>query len=250
MIRFRGQRILLDIEGTVSDIQFVRQVLFPYARREVASFLTRHLTTPEVQSALHQMARDGGASDWENRVVPDLQSPEAIDAICQTVHRWIDSDSKQTGLKSLQGMIWEAGYRDGTLRAPLFPDVPAALTRWREAGLSLAIYSSGSIAAQKLFFGHTTVGDMTPLFSQYFDTTSGPKRSVDSYRQIARSSGLAPERILFLSDIPDELDAARAAGFATGCVVRPGNAAVDNPTHAVVNHFDEIEAVSDAESAA
>ncbi len=248
MIRFRGRRVLLDIEGTTSDIAFVRDVLFPYAHREVGPFLTRNSDQPSVQAAVEQLAHDAGATNFEAWCPPGLGAAAQRDWVCAAVQRLIESDSKQTGLKALQGLIWEAGYRDGTLRAHVYPEVPSALTRWRQAGLSLAIYSSGSIAAQKLFFSHTIAGDLTPHFSDYFDTTSGPKRSADSYRSIVHASALNAADLLFLSDIPEELDAAHTAGLHTGLVMRAGNASVASPTHPVVTTFDAIDAVSAAVS--
>ena len=246
MIHFRGRRVLLDIEGTTSDIAFVRDVLFPYAHREVGPFLTRNSDQPAVQAAVEQLARDAGATDFAAWCPPGLAASGQRAWVCAAVRRLIESDSKQTGLKALQGLIWEAGYRDGTLRAHVYPEVASALTRWRQAGLSLAIYSSGSIAAQKLFFSHTIAGDLTPLISDYFDTTSGPKRSADSYRHIVQASSMAASDLLFLSDIPEELDAAHSAGLFTGLVVRAGSAPALSPTHPVVTSFDAIDAVSAA----
>ncbi len=243
MIEFRGVRILLDIEGTTSDIAFVRDVLFPYARREVAPFLERHSHQTTVQSALNQMAIDAGAADLAHWCPHPFPSPEAQTWIGAEVGRWMDVDSKKTGLKALQGLIWESGYRDGSLRAHVYPEVPAAFQRWTDAGLSLAIYSSGSIPAQKLLFTHTVAGDLTPFLSAYFDTTSGPKRAVASYHTIVAASGLAPAEMLFLSDIPEELDAAREAGLGTGHVVRRGTVVAGTAIHPVVSSFDEISAV-------
>ena len=242
MIDFRGACILLDIEGTTSDIGFVRDVLFPYARREVAPFLERHSHEPAVQSALNQMAIDAGAADLAHWCPHPFPSFEAQLWIRNEVGRLMDVDSKKTGLKALQGLIWGSGYRDGTLRAHVYPEVPLAFQRWTDAGLSLAIYSSGSIPAQKLLFAHTIAGDLTPFLSANFDTTSGPKRSVDSYRVISTASGLSPGNMLFLSDIPEELDAAREAGLATGLVVRPGTSITGPARHPAVSSFDEITA--------
>ncbi len=241
MIRFRGRRVLLDIEGTTSDIAFVRDVLFPYAHREVGAFLTANSGQPAVLQALEQMARDAGAAGFSSWCPRTLDPSSQRAWVCAEVRRLIKSDSKTTGLKTLQGLIWAAGYRDGTLRAHVYPEVPNALVRWRQAGLSLAIYSSGSIAAQKLFFGHTIAGDLTHHLSGYFDTTSGPKRSADSYHRIVEASALKAADILFLSDIPEELDAARLAGLETGLVVRPGNAPVGQPAHPVVTTLDDVE---------
>lgn len=246
MIRFRGRRVLLDIEGTTSDIAFVRDVLFPYAHREVGAFLTANSGQPNVEQALEQMARDAGASGFPGWCPSTLDPSSQRAWVCAEVRRLIESDSKTTGLKALQGLIWAAGYRDGTLRAHVYPEVPNAFTRWRQAGLSLAIYSSGSIAAQKLFFSHTIAGDLTPHLSGYYDTTSGPKRSADSYRRIIAESGIPAADMLFLSDIQEELDAARSAGLETGLVVRPGNAPVSSPGHPVITTLDEVEVANSA----
>jgi enolase-phosphatase E1 len=246
MIRFRGRRVLLDIEGTTSDIAFVRDVLFPYAHREVGAFLTANAGQPAVLQALEQMARDAGAAGFTSWCPSTLDPSSQRAWVCAEVRRLIEADSKTTGLKTLQGLIWTAGYRDGTLRAHVYPEVPNAFTRWRQAGLSLAIYSSGSIAAQKLFFGNTIAGDLTSHLYGYFDTTSGPKRSADSYRRIVSESGLTASEVLFLSDIQEELDAARSAGLHTGLVVRPGNAPVGSPSHPVVTSLDEVEVIDSA----
>lgn len=151
-------------------------------------------------------------------------------------------DRKSTGLKALQGLIWDAGYRSGALRGHLFPDVPVALEAWREAGIRLRVFSSGSVHAQKLLFGHTEYGDLTGLFEGFHDTTTGPKQEAASYQAIAGAFGLPPEAILFLSDVRGELDAAAAAGLRTGLVVRPGNRAEEPGDHAVYTSFDELAA--------
>lgn len=192
--------ILTDIEGTTSPITFVKEVLFPYAARELPAFLMAHWQDEAVQE--HVSTLPGSAST----------SPQSANALLQ---QWIQEDRKATPLKALQGMIWQTGYASGELRSPLYPDVLPALTRWRTAGLMLCVYSSGSIAAQKLLFGYTEQGDITSLFSGYFDTTSGPKQSVDSYRRICQSLDANPDEVLFLSDIAAELDAAATAGLAT-----------------------------------
>lgn len=204
----RVSAVLIDIEGTTSSIAFVHEVLFPYARQALPEFVRSHAANPAVRAELDATAAEAGID------------PHDLDAIITTLIAWIDADRKATPLKSLQGMIWEDGYRSGAFRAHLYPDTPPALSAWHEAGLPLYIYSSGSIHAQKLFFGHSEAGDLRHLFSGYFDTTSGGKREAASYHNIARTLDLRPERILFLSDIPEELDAARAAGVRTLWVIR------------------------------
>lgn len=204
----RISALLLDIEGTTSSIAFVHEVLFPYARDALPDFVRDHAEQPEVRAEIEATAAEAGidASD--------------LDAISATLLAWIDADRKATPLKSLQGMIWEDGYRSGAFRAHLYPDTLPALTAWQEAGLPLYIYSSGSIHAQKLFFEHSVAGDLRHLFKGYFDTSSGGKKEAESYHNIARTLELPPEQIVFLSDVPEELDAARAAGVQTIWVIR------------------------------
>lgn len=191
--------ILLDIEGTTSSIAFVAEVLFPYARARLAAFVAEHAA--EVAPILAQVPGD---------------DPVA------TLIGWIDADAKETPLKTLQGMIWAAGYADGTLRGHVYPDTPAALRRWQAAGVPVHIYSSGSIAAQKLLFGHSIAGELTPYLSGYFDTTTGPKREAASYARIADAIGLPTAAVLFVSDMAAEVDAARAAGMQALRIDRDG----------------------------
>ncbi len=225
--------VLLDIEGTTSSVAFVYDVLFPYARRELADFLRRRWDEPDTARACERIARDAGApspAEWtRERVVA-----EAL--------RLMDGDVKATGLKELQGLIWREGYDAGRLKSHVYPDVPPALRRWAEQGLDLRIYSSGSIGAQKVFFAHTDAGDLTGLFRGHYDTTTGPKRDSESYRRIAADVKMPPSAILFLSDVRQELDAAAEAGMRTGLVVRPGNAPVPpGHGHPAAADFGEVE---------
>ena len=194
--------ILTDIEGTTSSISFVRDVLFPYARERLPAFVAANADRPEVRALLDQVATENGA-----------MCDDAM--IAETLQGWIDEDRKHTALKALQGMIWEAGYHEGDFQAPIYPDVAPALRGWHAAGHPLAVYSSGSVPAQKLLFSHTDAGDLAPLFSGWFDTEVGHKRDADSYQLIADRLQRAPADILFLSDIVAELDAAREAGMRT-----------------------------------
>lgn len=196
--------VLTDIEGTTTAISFVHRVLFPYADRHLDTFLDRHAEVPEVAAAVAAAAADLDAGD-------DVRA---------ALHRWIAEDRKFGPLKTLQGLIWEEGFRAGTLAAHLYPDVAPALRAWHQGGVRLAVYSSGSVGAQKLLFGHTEHGDLTALFENFFDTAVGAKREAPSYRRIADALALAPAAILFLSDVGAELDAARAAGLATCQLVR------------------------------
>lgn len=199
--------ILTDIEGTTSSISFVKDVLFPYARRALPEFVRQHGGEPEVRYWLDQAAVDAGSICQDDMIVELLQG-------------WIDEDRKHTALKALQGMIWADGYRNADFTAHIYPDAAPALRQWHAAGLPLYVYSSGSVPAQRLFFGHSAAGDLTPLFSGWFDTEVGGKREADSYRRIATSIGLPAGEILFLSDIVEELDAARDAGLQTMLIDR------------------------------
>ena len=194
--------ILTDIEGTTSSISFVKDVLFPYARRKLPAFVAAHADAPEVRHWLDMVATEHGAMCDDAMIVETLQG-------------WIDHDRKHTALKALQGMVWQAGYRGGDFTAPLYPDVAPALRAWHAAGHPLAVYSSGSVPAQKLLFSHTDAGDLSGLFCGWFDTTSGHKRDPDSYRLIADALDRQPQDVLFLSDVIEELDAAREAGMRT-----------------------------------
>ena len=199
--------ILTDIEGTAGGIAFVRDVLFPYARRELPRFVREHGRDPEVRRWLDQVATEHGA-----------MCDDAV--IVETLQGWIDEDRKHTALKALQGMVWADGYRRADFTAHVYPDAVDALRRWHADGHRLAVYSSGSVPAQKLFFGHSNAGDLVPLFDGFFDTEVGGKRESGSYARIARELGAEPGSILFLSDVVGELDAAREAGLRTVLVDR------------------------------
>ncbi|HRN61412.1 MAG TPA: acireductone synthase, partial [Luteimonas sp.] len=186
---------------------FVKDVLFPYARRELPRFVAAHGHEPEVRRWLDQVALENGGMCQDAMIVETLQG-------------WIDEDRKHTALKALQGMVWEAGYASADFSAPVYPDAAAALRRWHDAGHALAVYSSGSVPAQKLLFAHTDAGDMTNLFSAWFDTAVGGKREAASYTRIAEALAVAPGDIMFLSDVVAELDAAREAGLRTTLIDR------------------------------
>ncbi len=186
----KPKAILLDIEGTTTSIAYVADVLFPYARARIPTWVPMH--REEIATVLAGM-------------------PEG-DPV-ETLLGWMDVDAKETALKDIQGRIWAEGYANGELKGHVYPDTPEAMARWVAAGIELYIYSSGSIAAQKLIFGHSEAGDLTRYLLGYFDTTTGPKREAESYRKIATSLGYAPGDILFVSDVSAETDAAKAAGL-------------------------------------
>lgn len=218
--------IVTDIEGTTSSLSFVKDVLFPYARRRIAEFVRAHAEDPAVRRELDEVRRLSGK---------DLDDEESIDQLIY----WIDEDKKITPLKSLQGMIWEDGYKKGAFTGHMYEDAVRHLKKWKDAGIALYVFSSGSVQAQKLLFAHTDYGDLTPLFSGYFDTNIGNKREADAYYKIAAAVGIPPGDILFLSDIREELDAAKSAGMQTVWLVRDG-VPDPNAAHAQVRNFDEI----------
>ena len=230
--------ILLDIEGTTTPIAFVHDVLFSYARAHARDFLTNNIASDDVRADL-SMLYEEHARD----VVNDSQPPELteeIESLATYIEWLIDHDRKSTGLKSLQGKIWQQGYRDGSLKSQVFADVAPAFERWRAAGLSVSIFSSGSVLAQQLLFAHTDAGDLTRFIDKYFDTNTGKKAEADSYRRIAAEMGFEPAEIIFLSDVIAELDAAEKAGMKTLLTVRPGND-VQAPTHhKPIKSFDQI----------
>ncbi len=232
--------ILLDIEGTTSSISFVYDVMFPFARRELAGFLASRWTDADVQAACEHIARDAGHDSlavWAAKTTHvEIQS-----TVIAEVERLMDQDVKATGLKQLQGLIWQLGFESGELRAHVYDDVPAALSSWHQAGCDLRIYSSGSVTAQELFFAHTTAGDLLPLFRGHYDTTTGPKREPASYHAITLDFRFPAEDILFISDIPAELDAARAAGLETRLCCRPENPPVeDDHGHRRITSFAQL----------
>ena len=239
----RIRAILLDIEGTTTPVDFVYGVLFPFARARVEEFLRRHHADPDVQQDLDALRRQCAA---EAQQAPDLvpwrdDSPASrVKSAVAYIHWLMDRDRKFPALKSLQGKIWEAGYRGGDLRGQVYRDVGPAFARWRRQNRAIAIFSSGSVLAQKLLFAHSTAGDLTPFIGAYFDTTTGPKQDQQSYRRIAEVLGRAPGEILFLSDVGDELDAARRAGFETQLCVRAGGTESRGITHPIIRTFDEV----------
>lgn len=238
--------LALDIEGTTTPMPFVYDVLFPFARARLRQYLDGHSGGDELREPIRRLraewmedvARGETPPDWPDR---DPTPEQHLSSMALYVEWLMDRDRKSPGLKMLQGHIWESGYLAGTLRGEVFDDVPPALQRWRIGGIGVAIFSSGSVLAQRLLFGHTRHGDLTRFIDAFFDTASGPKTSPDSYRHIAAAMQRPPERMLFVSDIVEELDAARSAGYRTLLCVRPGNVAqqgIDDFT--TIDRFDEI----------
>jgi enolase-phosphatase E1 len=225
--------VLLDIEGTTTPIAFVYEVLFPYARVRLDAYLRAHAAEDQLRDQLAALR-----AEWQDDARAGERPPDwamaDIPAAARYLEWLMDRDRKSPPLKRIQGEIWKAGFDRGELRADLFPDVAPAFARWEAGGVSVAIYSSGSVLAQRLVFG-----PLAASIAAFFDTGVGPKKSVDSYRRIARELGRAPAKILFVSDAADELDAAREAGCHTLLAVRPGNRDVQTD-HAAIGSFDEI----------
>ena len=225
--------ILLDIEGTTTPLAFVHEALFPFARRALEPFVRAHVDRPEFAVVVQHLR-----AEWRNDSARGDQPPawsgesssgeEQISSIVRYAGWLMDRDRKASGLKELQGLIWQRGYEEGALRGDVFADVPDALRRWHDSGVTIAIYSSGSVLAQQLLFRSTPFGDLTPLIDAYFDTSVGAKRAAESYRVIAERLGKPPARCLFISDLPAELAAARAAGLRAVLSIRPGNAAAND----------------------
>jgi enolase-phosphatase E1 len=243
-LRERGiEAVLLDIEGTTTPITFVYDVLFPFARKALRSYLHDHLEAPALREPLLQLHAewtrdaDQGAPPPPG---PDASRDERADSVAAYAEWLMDRDRKATGLKALQGYIWADGYDAGLLHGDVFPDVPAALARWSAAGIRVAIFSSGSVLAQQMLFRTTVHGDLTRWIAAFFDTSAGPKQSPESYRSIAATLRCPPHRIAFISDVPAELEAARAAGCTALLCVRPGNRHVPRGDLTVIDDFDRI----------
>jgi enolase-phosphatase E1 len=218
--------VLTDIEGTTSSIAFVHEVLFPYSRARLADYVAAHAAEPEVAAILDVVRAEAGE--------PDLD----IAGCTALLIEWHDADRKIGPLKALQGLIWAKGYAEGALQGHVYPDAAAGLARWHAGGTALYVYSSGSVAAQKLIFGHTAYGDLTPLFSGYFDTGVGGKKEAASYAAIAATIGVTPAEILFLSDVEAELAAAAAAGLQVILLAR--DTVPEQTPYPVAHSFDAI----------
>jgi enolase-phosphatase E1 len=219
--------VLTDIEGTTSSIAFVHEVLFPYARQHLPGYVHAHQDDPQVKSILLAVGEEAAR-------------PLSIDETIAQLIQWIDQDRKVTPLKALQGLIWEDGYQRNAFHGHVYADTVSTFRRWHEQGIPIYIYSSGSVHAQQLLFAHTRYGDLTPLFSGYFDTRVGKKTAAQSYAAIRDQLQLEAGAILFCSDIPAELDAARAAGMQTCWFIRDAAAANDGG-HPAVKSFTEVD---------
>jgi len=229
--------VLLDIEGTTTPMAFVYDVLFPYARARLGPYLRAHVAEEELRDVLATLR-----VEWQEDARKNLDPPPWALADVPAAARYLDwlmeEDRKSPSLKRIQGGIWESAFKSGELKPDLFPDVAPALARWKAAGVEIGIYSSGSVLAQKLIFR-----DLLPYISAFFDTSVGPKRSVTSYTRIASEFQVPPEQMLFVSDAPEELNAAQDAGMQIALAVRPGNRPVEGPESLEeIASFDDVQA--------
>lgn len=248
--------LLLDIEGTTCPVSFVAEVLFPYARQRLGCYLHEHAHEPEVAALVEAVWEL-----WRSETTPEARALFAsaadqgaangqqanVRAVVPYLEWLIDHDVKATPLKDLQGRIWRAGYAAGALQAPLFADVPESLRRWAQRGLTLAVYSSGSVAAQQLLYGHSQGGDLRGVFSHWFDTRIGAKQDAASYGAIARSMGCEPGQVLFISDSGAELQAASEAGMAVLFSDRPGNPHRDSGSFERISDYSQLRFNDDAD---
>lgn len=231
MSLFRADWVVLDIEGTTSATEAIVGDLYRYARPRLGPWITGHPEDPVVLQAVEEVRQLAGLPGGE------------VDRVVRTLTGWMDADQKVTPLKTLQGLVWAHGFAAGELTSQFFDDVAPALLRWHDAGIHLAVFSSGSVASQRAWFEHSPAGDLYALLTATFDTSNaGPKREAASYRAITRSLESPPDRTLFLSDVPAELDAAAAAGWLAVGVRRPGepNVDADFGSHPTVGSFDEL----------
>jgi enolase-phosphatase E1 len=225
--------ILTDIEGTTSSISFVHEVLFPYAAEHMAEFVREgHQSTLEISEQLDAVAEASGVDR------------DDIDGLIDVLLEWIRDDRKETSLKALQGMLWQMGYQEGAFKGHVYADAADHLQRWHDRGFRLLVYSSGSVKAQKLIFGFSEAGDLTPFFSGYFDTRVGGKKEPEAYRTILNELGVEAGTVLFLSDVEAELEAAESAGMKTVWLVRDGDRPDTN--RPVASDFAEVDTILQA----
>lgn len=240
------QALLLDIEGTTTPVSFVFEVLFPYAQRELQRYLEAHWNDPQVQEDLDEMLAYIGGLSGDEAARPQVVAREEVTmetfraSLIEHIRWQMDEDLKNPPLKALQGRIWRAGYDQGDLKAPVYPDVVDALKHCQQRGIPVYIYSSGSVEAQKLLFTFSDHGDLTGYLSGYFDTHVGPKRQAESYARIADQIGLEARAVLFVTDVVAEAQAAQAAGMQALIANRPGNAAQPEHAFGVIHSFDEF----------
>ena len=231
--------ILLDIEGTTTPIDFVHKTLFPFAKEKIGDFVETHFS--ELNAEIAQLKIEY-RKDFTDQIYGRDFDENSAESVTNYLKFLIDVDRKSTPLKTIQGKIWQEGYESGALRSEMFADVPRAFESWESENKRIAIFSSGSILAQKLIFKYSSFGDLGRFVSNYFDTTVGGKKEAESYRKIAGEIGFSPFEILFISDVAAELDAAREAGLQTILSIREGNGIVRQPiNHDAVASFDDFQ---------
>ena len=238
------QAIVLDIEGTTCPVDFVSKTLFPFAQKHLNTALMRREDDSEiealVQEAINEWKRDSDPIS-KTMLMQSQQTTPSSREVGDYLQYLIRADRKSTALKELQGIIWKQGYLSGEIRSPLFADVRPQLDHWKEKGIALAVYSSGSIQAQRLLYAHSNEGDITDRFCQWFDTRTGPKLAHQSYTIISQKLELQTNEVLFVSDHPGECDAARQAGMKTAFCLRKGNPHQDPGSHEVVQQLSDID---------
>lgn len=238
------QHLLLDIEGTTCPVSFVSDVLFPFAKQELSYLIKQHWDksphNTSIQAAKKEWLDDQSPESMQIKQQVAKQETKEIDGLIQYLKHLISIDKKSTALKDLQGKIWEHGYNNGELKSQLFPETAECLREWHEQGITLSVYSSGSIQAQKLLYRHSHEGDLEKLFSHWFDTHTGPKKSTGSYTTIAKQLHSSPNKIWFVSDNGAECDSARLAGMHTLFSLREGNPDRDPRDHTVVQSLREV----------
>uniref|UniRef100_A0A914MWF4 Enolase-phosphatase E1 n=1 Tax=Meloidogyne incognita TaxID=6306 RepID=A0A914MWF4_MELIC len=244
------EAILTDVEGTTTSIDFVKNVLFPFSFEHAGNFIQKLVVEkrePEHQKILDDLIKTSNEYGKESSEILVIQSNDKsetqISKLTSNVLLWIKQDKKYTALKNLQGLIWEDGYKNGLIKAHVYPDVPFAFERLNEAGINIHIFSSGSIKAQKLLYSHTEYGNLEKFISSHFDTTIGPKFEKESYQRIVEQIGIAPNKILFLTDIENEAFAAKAASLHVRLALRPGNAALSESALKEFKTFSSFEEI-------
>ncbi|XP_055612904.1 enolase-phosphatase E1 [Uranotaenia lowii] len=242
-----AKSIICDIEGTTSSISFVKDVLYTYVQKHLEEYLKAHWSedaTKTVVAALREQADEDKKAEVEGVVpIPAEDSEDIIPEIVKNVEWQMSSDRKVGALKTLQGLVWAQGYKDGTIKGHVYEDVVKSLEQWTEGGRKVYVYSSGSVDAQKLLFEHSEHGDLVKYFTGYYDTKIGAKQEKDSYAAILKNIEASAEDALFLTDVIAEAKAAKEAGLNVVVLERPGNAEIsedDRKDFTVVKSFAEI----------
>lgn len=231
--------ILLDIEGTTTPIDFVHQTLFPFAKAKITDYVCDNIS--QLTNEIRQLKTEY-KTDFTNQIYGRNFDEKSAESVAEYLKFLIEVDRKSTPLKSIQGKIWQEGYESGELKSVMFEDIPRAFERWYKKGKTIAIYSSGSVLAQKLIFQYSNYGDLSKYISAYFDTEIGHKREKQSYEKIAEKLQNRKHEILFISDVLEEIEAAHATGIDTILADREGNAPISKKhSFQVIQSFDAVE---------